>query len=266
VAATAVDPGDKGRVRVVGSNLQVWSDPDLLEIVLRNLTHNAIKHSKGGQVLLGCRRVAGGVRIEVHDTGPGIPPERIRTLFGEFVQGEGARAGGVGLGLAIVERMCRLLNHPLTVQSTPGRGSVFAVTAPRRRGEAWTRPPEAAASLAGAAVLVADDEPLALDAMRRAFEDAGARVSIAGSAEEVRTFARRRFDLYVFDLNIGGDDGLRLLDEIRDERGPGTCGLIVTGATSTEALNRLRAADQAWLTKPVTAGTLTAAAAAVLGR
>lgn len=269
VVEQAVDPrGGKAQVRVAPTDLWVHSDPDLLEIAIRNLVSNAVKHSKGGRVLVGCRRVDGLVRIEIHDDGRGMPPEMLDTIFAEFVRGEAAQSTeGVGLGLAIVERMAKLLGHGLSVSSTPGRGTVFCITAPRAApgGAAASASavvdhrPNASAALAGRRVLVADDEPLALDAMRQVLEDAGAVVTAADSAAAVRTHAREAFDLYVFDLNLERESGLRLIEEIERSRGR-IPALIVTGATTPDLLEELRAAGRPWLTKPIQADALIAAA------
>ena len=259
------------KVTVAPTTVQVRTDPDLLEIALRNLASNALKHSRGGRVLLGCRRVGEAVRIEVRDDGEGIAADELQGLFSEFVRG--ARAGGtegVGLGLAIVDRMTRLLGHELTARSTLGRGSVFAITVPRARDRIAPRPAgedaRAAPTLKDARILIADDEPLALDAMRRALSDAGAEVVAAGSGAAVEALAGRPFDLYVFDLNLGGDDGLGLLDEVERRRGGPAAALLVTGATTRDALARLRNSGRAWLTKPLAAAELISAAARLLPR
>jgi signal transduction histidine kinase/ActR/RegA family two-component response regulator len=262
VARQAADPAARGpKVRVVPTDVQVRSDPDLLEVILRNLAANAVKHSRGGKVLLGCRRVGDAVRIEVHDDGEGIAPALLTRLFGEFVRGEAASSTeGVGLGLAIVERMALLLSHPLDVESEPGHGSVFSITVPRAQTPASSvasaspvRP-----SLAGVRILVADDEALALDAMARALTDLGAEVARAASAEQVRARAGERFDAYVFDLNLGRDSGMALLDELDRRAGRTVRGLLVTGATTPEVLAELRARDRMWLTKPISAEALAA--------
>ena len=266
VATQSSDPREGARVRLVAPSVEVHSDPDLLEVIVRNLTSNAVKHSKG-EVLLGCRRVGDQARIEVHDNGQGIPEDQIERLFSEFVRGsEAGSAEGIGLGLAIVERMAKLLDHPLSVKSEIGRGSVFSITVPRAASKSAPAPPAAdgAAALRGARILLADDEPLALDAMMLAFQDAGAEVTTARSAEQVRKLAAETFDVYVFDLNLGHDDGLRLLTELEQLKGEQLAALIVTGATTLEVLDQLRGAGRPWITKPITAAALTVAAAAAL--
>ncbi|HZB93212.1 MAG TPA: sensor histidine kinase [Stellaceae bacterium] len=110
------------------------SDREMLATILRNLVGNAVKYTRRGGILVGCRRDPDGVRIEVHDTGIGIPPERLEEVFGEFYQLD-PKNEGLGLGLAIVRRTADMLGHRLAVRSTPGRGSCFSVVLPRA-GEA----------------------------------------------------------------------------------------------------------------------------------
>ena len=120
-------------LRFVTTKLAVRTDRRLMRRLLQNLVSNALKYTLRGRVLVGCRRVGNEVRIEVWDTGLGIPPDRQRAVFEEFQRlDQGARiARGLGLGLSIVERLGRVLDHPVGLTSRLGEGSVFAVTAPR---------------------------------------------------------------------------------------------------------------------------------------
>ncbi|MEO5337349.1 MAG: ATP-binding protein [Magnetospirillum sp. WYHS-4] len=120
-------------LRVVTSGATVLSDPAMLERILRNLMSNAIRYTRQGGILLGCRREGGRLRIEVHDTGPGIAEADRRRIFEEFSQLDDPhrdRSEGIGLGLAICDRLARLLDHPLGMRSRMGRGSVFSVALP----------------------------------------------------------------------------------------------------------------------------------------
>ncbi|MBY0432152.1 MAG: PAS domain-containing sensor histidine kinase, partial [Rhodospirillales bacterium] len=134
-------------LRVVESSAWVYSDMVQLERILRNLLDNAIKYTgKGGRVLLGCRHAGSNLHIEVADTGPGIPEEKLETIFEEFVQltnPERDRAKGLGLGLAIVRQLGRLLDHTIKVRSRLGHGTTFTVTLPlakaRRDGKPAVR-------------------------------------------------------------------------------------------------------------------------------
>jgi anti-sigma regulatory factor (Ser/Thr protein kinase)/CheY-like chemotaxis protein len=119
---------------VVDTSVYVRSDPTLLARIVRNLVANAVRYTERGQVTIGCRRRGARVRIEIWDTGPGIPPEKHALVFQEFTQlgsPERDRRKGLGLGLAIVERLAKLLGHEVELRSQVGKGSVFAVSVPR---------------------------------------------------------------------------------------------------------------------------------------
>lgn len=117
-------------LRVRPTDVAVLSDPVLLEVILRNLTRNAIKYTpSGGHVLVGCRRRGPRVRLEVHDTGIGIPPDKLTRIFDAFHRLDSVQADGLGLGLFVVRRAVDLLRHGLEVRSAVGCGSCFSVTA-----------------------------------------------------------------------------------------------------------------------------------------
>jgi two-component system, chemotaxis family, CheB/CheR fusion protein len=152
--------------RVVPCSLSVRSDPRLLEQMIRNLLSNAVKYTNEGKILLGCRRRGDMLRIEVWDTGIGIPEEQLQAIFEEFHQLDNSareRGKGLGLGLAIVERLADLLGHAVDVRSRPGKGSVFAVEVPLGRDASpWQPRPDPrerkeVAQQAGAILIVEDD-------------------------------------------------------------------------------------------------------------
>lgn len=125
---------DKGLdFRYVPSGARVWTDSRLLARVLRNFFSNALRYTDTGRILLGCRRGNRQLEIQVWDTGPGIEPDQLDHIFEEFRRarpGHAAPDTGLGLGLAIVDRIAKLLDHPVTVVSHPGRGSRFAIAVP----------------------------------------------------------------------------------------------------------------------------------------
>jgi signal transduction histidine kinase len=122
---------DKGLVlRSAFPRARIRTDKNLLMHVLENLVGNAIKYTEKGRILIGARRRAGGLVIEVHDTGIGIPPHRLEEIFEEFHRVDAAHGDGVGLGLAIAKRLTGLLGHRLSVRSVPGKGSCFSVEIP----------------------------------------------------------------------------------------------------------------------------------------
>lgn len=153
----------------VPTSVAVHSDPMLLERILRNLVGNAIRYTERGGVLMGARRDAGVIRLEVWDSGRGIAPEHRAAVFEEFYQVSNPdrdRAKGLGLGLAIVRRLAALLDHPLTLRSAPDRGSVFGVSMPRAEAAESPAPGETVlASLRTGLILAIDDETTVRAAM-----------------------------------------------------------------------------------------------------
>ncbi|MGE7418338.1 sensor histidine kinase [Methylobacterium tarhaniae] len=124
------------RLRVRGSGACVESEAAMLATILRNLVGNAVKYAgRGGRVVVGCRRRAGRIAIEVHDDGPGIPPERLAGIFEAFDRAGRRDGAGLGLGLHIVRQTAQSLGHPVVVQSRCGRGSIFGVTVDAARRE-----------------------------------------------------------------------------------------------------------------------------------
>lgn len=179
------------KFRVIGCDEWVRSDAVLLQRILSNLLSNALRYTSRGGVLLACRRRGGRVRIEVWDTGVGIPPELSGRIFEEFVQlrppGRG-RDQGFGLGLSVVAGMARLLDHPIDLRSMPGRGSVFSIEVPLVRPTEPAKPAPAvlpAAGMEGHLVLVVDDDPFVLDSLCGLLGSWGLRTLAAHSLEEM---------------------------------------------------------------------------------
>ena len=118
-------------LETVLSSAWVHSDSQLLRRVVQNFLSNAIRYTNSGRILLGCRRLKGYLRIEVWDTGPGIPQDKLKQVFEEFRRLQQSRdRKGLGLGLAIVDRISQVLDHPVNVRSWQGKGSVFSITVP----------------------------------------------------------------------------------------------------------------------------------------
>ncbi len=243
---------------------QVSSDPVLLERILLNLLSNAIRYTpQNGTVLLACRRRGDDVRIEVRDNGIGIPAEEQQNVFREFVQLANSardRSKGLGLGLAIVDRLARLLQHPLSLRSGPGRGSTFAVTVPRILGvrELLADPPASVLDmpgndgLAGLRVLVIDDDPLVLNGMSGILTSWGCAVSLAGSRQEVRDKrAGSHFDLVICDYRLPDGNGLEVaecMEEACDDPPPF---ILVSGDTAPHVLQAVSERGYQLLHKPV---------------
>lgn len=254
------------RYSVVASRAWVRSDPALLDRVLQNLVSNALKYTREGGVVVGCRRRRGCVSIEVWDTGPGIAPEHRDEIFQEFVQLDNpARDSGrgLGLGLAIVERIARLLEHPLNLRSTPGRGSVFAVEVPRALPAPVQEPPvqaPAEAAFHGVRVGVIDDEAAIRDAMEELLGRWGCTVSAAASAAELLGRLKRDkrgIDLLVCDYRLeGGGSGLDAVEQVRRAMRRPVPAVFVTADTAADRLKEAHASGYELLHKPVSPAKL----------
>lgn len=250
------------RLRIVPTRLTVRSDRVLLERILLNLLSNALRYTEHGGVLIGCRRVGGAVRIEVWDTGIGIPKEKHGEIFHEFVQlanPERDRSKGLGLGLAIVERLARLLGHQLELRSEPGRGSVFALTVERGAeigsAEAVAAPMPAVDRLQGALVMILDDDILVRTAMMGLLRGWGCHViGAAGSDQALKRLAQseRLPDAIVCDYRLpGSENGIALIQRLRLAAGIDIPAAVVTGDTAPERLQEAQASGFPMLHKPV---------------
>ena len=172
-------------LRVVPCSLSIHSDPRLLEQMLRNLLSNALKYTRHGGVLLGCRRHHGMLAIEIWDTGVGIPAEELNSIFEEYYQLDNdarERSRGLGLGLSIVQRLANLLGHRVRVRSRPSKGSVFAieVALPPAGATALPEPQRAVVESGVAAgarptgvILVVEDDPELCDILRALSQGGG---------------------------------------------------------------------------------------------
>ena len=239
----------------------------LLERILLNLVSNAVRYTSRGGVLVGCRRRGERLRIEVWDTGPGIAESQHQYIFDEFYQipdPDRDRRGGLGLGLAIVDRFRRLLDHPIALTSRPGKGSCFSIevplcTPPARR-DAPPGPGDLAQEKAGAGlVLVVDDDPMVLEAMRGLLERWGYRTITGASHEAVAALAAGgpRPDLIIADFHLsGGRTGIETIEHVRAALGGKIPAFLVSGDTSPERLQQARAQGYTLLHKPVSPMTL----------
>ncbi len=198
---------------------QAWthSDPQLLRRVLQNFLANAVRYAGSGGVLLGVRRCGDRVRIEVHDTGPGIASDQQTAIFEEFRRGEDAAGQGLGLGLAIAERIAHLIEAPLSLRSRIGVGTVFAVDVPQLSQRAVpVVPPSAKPNLSGLQVLVVDNEPTALHALKALLEGWGCQVAAAMDGERAQALINvMPADLWLFDYHLDANDtGVALSDRL----------------------------------------------------
>ncbi len=271
-AAHAQEALFKGiRLRVVPTASIARSDPQLLEQVVGNLVSNAIRYTRSGGVVVGCRRRGKCVRIEVWDSGIGIPENRQEEIFQEFFQLDNLerdRKKGLGLGLAIVKRLCDLLDHPIHVVSQPGRGSKFTIEMPIGQATVKTQaesvvPQVSGPAVTGAFILVIDDEVDVLDGMDALLRSWGCHVLTATSGDEaLKKMAdhERPLDIIISDYRLrNGETGIKVMQRLQAEIGEKIPGILITGDVASD---RLREADESryrLLHKPVHPTALRAA-------
>jgi signal transduction histidine kinase len=229
------------------------TDPLLAERILRNLIDNAVKYTGRGRVLLAIRRHEHNWRVEVRDNGPGIGEADCARIFEEFYQVSATEtAQGLGLGLAIVHRLCRLLGHPIEVRSRLGVGSVFAVTIPRseRAAEAVAEVlPRGEASLN---LVLIDDDAEVRDSMHMLLTRWGHRVAAAADTGELVLSQGFVPDAIVADLRLAaGRSGIDEIAHLRSRLGQHLPALVVTGESDAERLRAIQASGLPWLAKPV---------------
>ncbi len=236
----------------------VECDRTLLRSIMQNFLSNAIRYTEKGGVIIAARRRGDSIRLEVHDSGIGIPSDKLTDIFREFERlGQGIEAG-IGLGLAIVERSAPLVGGSIAVRSTVGRGSMFAVILPRVPEQA--APPAPLAHLASSIgtsrhLLVVDDDPANRDAMRAVLEGLGHRCTAAAGEREALACAGP-FDGALIDFHLGeGRDGIDLIDALRAKL-PGLPLALVTAERGRAMLERARSRHAAVLAKPLTLAVL----------
>lgn len=253
------------RFRVVPCRLWARSDPALLERVLRNLIENAIVHTSAGGIVVGCRRRGERLRMEVWDTGPGIPAHLHREIFREFCQlgnPERDRAKGLGLGLAIVDGLARLLDHPCGLASRAGRGSVFYIEAPLGV-PAESRAKDAApagASVENLCVLVIDDDETIRNAIRQLMERWGCIVLGAASAEQaldLMAASPAQPHVILADYRLRGEaTGVDAIRRVQRAAGIDLPAAIITGDTAPDRLKEANTSGYPLLHKPIGGGKL----------
>lgn len=254
-------------LRVVSSDAWVSSDAAYLRRVIQNLVANAVRYTRTGTVLVGVRRRGESLRIEVRDTGPGIPRDMLGEVFQEFRRLDPQTdmgPPGMGLGLAIVERACNLLGHALDVASEEGRGSCFAVTVPRadapgdalrdRFGAKGRGCDAADADLSDVIALVVDNEPEVRLGMLSLLGNWGASAVDAGGLEEALRATEELGvppDVILADYHLDdAGDGLDVIRALRARHGHVPAALI-TADRSDALARRAGAAQVELMNKPV---------------
>ena len=250
-------------LRVVSNSAWVCSDFILLERIVFNLVSNAVRYTNSGGVVVGCRKRGVNLCIEVWDTGPGVPQDQQKNIFGEFYRlgasGDGGRSG-LGLGLAIVDRLCGILDHSVRLASTLGKGSCFSITVPRvaarpKINESPAPPHPLMDGPDRKLVVVIDDDPLVLDGMCGLFRSWGYQLLVAGTDDEVLAEIAnhdRPPALIVSDYHLSGEKtGIEVIDALRRTFSAEIPAFLVSGDTSPELLGQAHASGYHLLHKPV---------------
>jgi len=247
----------------------VHSDPSLVGQILRNLVANAIKYTRSGSVWLCCHRDSNAVRIEVRDSGIGIPRDQLNLIYDEFYQvGMSANTSrdGYGLGLSIVHRLVKLLGLRIDVQSEVGVGSTFALSLPVADAVSettWARPAPAPLTRANVQrhVLLVEDDTGVRNATRVFLKGEGFRVTAAASLSEaiLRASETRDIDIIVSDFHLGGDEtGTDVIASVRKILNRATAAVLVTGDTSSAVRELGRDAQLRITSKPINADEMLA--------
>ncbi|MBI5718697.1 MAG: response regulator [Burkholderiales bacterium] len=241
----------------------VTSDPQLLERIVGNLVHNAMRFTTHGGIAVVARSTRTHINIEVWDTGSGIAQADLPRIFDEFFQvgrGERDRSQGLGMGLAIVKRLAALLGHRLEVASVPGRGTLFRVGVPVGTLDGWDEEVAPADTLpmsvdVAQMVLVVDDEEPIREGLRLLLQEWGYQAMTAADAvqaERAVSALEGRVDLILSDLHLGGGAGGReVVASVRRLCGREVPAILVTGDTAGEALREVVAGTDPVLFKPV---------------
>lgn len=247
-------------LRFRGTVPALYSDPLLIERILANLVANAIRYTDDGGVLVTCRPRGRTVCLAVYDTGRGIPEDQQESVFQEFVQLHNAardRSKGLGLGLAIVSRLGRLLGHRVVLRSRPGHGSVFSIDVPLGDPSLIQTPASPAVPgkmPADALVLLVDDETAILRGMAELFDNWNIDLVTAHSVAEAEQWLasiERTPDVIVTDYRLPDDDGLAVVARLRERYGRDIPAILVTGDTAPETLQRITQAGLPLLHKPL---------------
>ncbi len=255
-------------LKVVSSSLAVRSDRRLLRRVLQNYISNAIKYTATGCVLMGCRRVGDTVRVEVHDTGSGIPLAQQKRIYQEFerLDTNGDQEPGLGLGLSIVERIAQVLDHNITVHSEPGRGSMFSIMLPvadaaSTLSDAPARIAPPSVSLNGMTVLCVDNEPAILEGMTTMLEGWGCSVLAATdetAAEKAFAKAASGVDIIIADYHLDTGDGLELIQKLRARQEHNVPAVLITADRDRLLQERARRTGVGFMNKPIKPASLRA--------
>ena len=258
LAPLAAEKGIK--LTILPTTRWVTSDQRYLMRCVQNLVVNAIQYTERGRVLVGCRMAEGRLRIEVWDTGIGISDHDQARVFKEFTRGSGGKGTGMGLGLSIVERACRHLDHALKLKSRPGHGTMFSIEVPLAAAEygghgespVTEAPPEGSLDLI---VMVVENDADELNAMTRKLENWGASVLAASSTAEALALMQEIGtppDILLADYQLDDEDtGIDTIRTLRAMSGEEIPAVIISANRERELLLLAREMSFTVLNKPV---------------
>ncbi|WP_439135154.1 PAS-domain containing protein, partial [Pseudomaricurvus sp.] len=242
--------------RWVPSSVWVFSDSHLLRRVLQNFISNALRYTRSGKVLLGCRRHKDRLVVEVWDTGPGIAEADRQRIFDEFERLNTASAGnqGLGLGLSIAQRISQLLGHGIEMDSVPGKGSVFRISVNLGEEQAQARvKPVTDSRLSGLSVLCIDNEAVILAGMQSLLEQWGCEVIVASDLREALSLWPKATapDLVLADYHLNEETGLDVLEALRYHWQQPLPAVVISADNSDEMRDQVQQAGCLFLAKPV---------------
>lgn len=271
----SVAEADGLHLRVHMGDYAISTDLRLMTRILRNFLSNACRYTDQGSILLAARRRGEMLRLEVWDTGRGIDPDRLDSIFLEFNQldvGRAADRKGVGLGLAIVERIAKILEYRVQVHSLPGRGSRFSIEVPMSREvplpiSLAAPQPGTGNPLPGRRLLVLDNEVSILDSMRALLGQWGCEVVTAtDQASALSALAGRAPELILADYHLDhGVVGCEVVRHLREHFAQAIPAVIITADRTDQCRRSLRRLDAPLLNKPVKPGKLRAVLSQLLG-
>lgn len=257
---------DKGLDLVVKSNHSIIrSDPGMLQRIVDNFVTNAIRYTETGSITISATVAGDFMRVEVQDTGIGIPQKELTSIFDEYVQIDNDvrdRRKGLGLGLAIAKHIANMLDHKIEVESIEGAGSTFSVLVPLVSAEITT--PADNDEMGDAreseqpCVLFIEDDPTVAEATQMLLEMAGMKVHYAVDGEQALRLldAAIQPDLIVSDYRLPGDNGVEVVNKVRQQLGAGIPAIMITGETSAKEIDQAGLDDSVILRKPINGDNL----------
>jgi Na+/proline symporter/signal transduction histidine kinase len=249
-------------LRYVNTNVMVYSDKNLLRRVLQNLLSNAVRYAPKGSILIGVRRTQNkeqSIKLCVYDTGLGIAAHQQHEIFSEFHQLDNNKGEGIGLGLTIVERICRLLGHQVGLNSVPGKGSCFSVTATRimhtggnSKQVLKTENYNKELFLENKRFLLVENDEQVANAMCALLADWGANTTLITSGTEAANFSHQHFDVLIADYHLNyGETGFDVATILSKEKVSFTLKVLVTANRSNEIREEAAALQFSYLPKPL---------------